>query len=96
MRKYRSWRKGGGLAGCAGARVERAGTRTYLSNVNVPFSHPSGDKPQKDGRKVRSRDEGTLTLGARRPLGSACAPSHPEEASGSCGRGLCDAPAGAR
>ena len=39
------------------------GTRTYLSNVNVPFSHPSGDRVQKVGRKVRSRDEGTLTLG---------------------------------
>ena len=39
------------------------GTRTYLSNVNVPFSQPSGDRVQKVGRKVRSRDEGTLTLG---------------------------------
>ena len=72
VRKYRSWRKGGGLAGCAGARVERAGTRTYLSNVNVPFSHPSEDKPQKDGRKVRSRDELPLTLGARSAHPAAC------------------------
>ena len=35
-------------------------TWTYLSNVNVLSSHPSGGGAQKDGRKVRSRDEGTL------------------------------------
>ena len=35
-------------------------TWTYLSDVNVLFSHPSELYPQKDGRKVRSRDEGTL------------------------------------
>ena len=29
--------------------------------MNVPFSHPSGGKAQKDGRKVRSCDEGTFT-----------------------------------
>ena len=39
----------------------RAGTSTYLPNVNVPFSHPSDLYPQKNGRKVRSRDEGTFT-----------------------------------
>ena len=41
----------------------RGGTSTYLPNVNVPFSHPSDLYPQKDGRKVRSRDELPLTLG---------------------------------
>ena len=30
--------------------------------MNVPFSHPSEDRGQKDGRKVRSRWEGTLTF----------------------------------
>ena len=29
--------------------------------MNVPFFHPTGVKAQKDGRKVRSRDEGTFT-----------------------------------
>ena len=37
-------------------------------NVNVPFSHPSGGRGQKDGRKVRSRDEAPLTLGPAAPL----------------------------
>ena len=40
-------------------------------NVNVPFSHPTGGRAQKDGRKVRPRDEGTLTFRARRPSGPA-------------------------
>mgnify|MGYP000847129516 FL=1 len=31
-----------------------------MFNVNVLFSHPTELYPQKDGRKVRSRDEGTL------------------------------------
>ena len=39
----------------------RAGTSTYLPNMNVLFSHPSELYPQKDGRKVRSCDEGTFT-----------------------------------
>ncbi len=37
------------------------GTSTYFPNVNVPFSHPSGVRAQKDGRKVRPCDEGTFT-----------------------------------
>ena len=37
---------------------------TEVRHVNVPFSHPSEVYPQKDGRKVRSRDEAPLTLGA--------------------------------
>ena len=41
----------------------RGETSTYLPNVNVPFSHPSGGRAQKDGRKVRPRDELPLTLG---------------------------------
>jgi len=41
--------------------------------VNVPFSHPSGGRAQKDGRKVRSRWEGTFTFrhGRRQPGGRA-------------------------
>ena len=65
----------------------RAGTSTYLPNTNVPFSHPSGGKAQKDGRKVRSRDEGTFTSstmvdvrrappGALRPARSALRRNH--------------------
>ena len=50
---------------------ERAGTWTSLSNTNVLFSHPSELCPQKDGRKVRSRDEGTFTLGIRRWRGTS-------------------------
>ena len=43
-------------------------TSTYLRHTNVPFSHPSEVYPQKDGRKVRSRDELPLTSGpAARP-----------------------------
>ena len=36
---------------------------TYFSNVNVPFSHFSEGKAQKNGRKARSDDELPLTLG---------------------------------
>ena len=32
--------------------------------MNVPFSHPSGGRPQKDGRKVRSRCRPQSTLAA--------------------------------
>lgn len=39
----------------------KAGTSTYLSSLNVPFSHPSEGGGQKDARKVRSCDEGTFT-----------------------------------
>ena len=30
--------------------------------MNVPFSHPSGGRPQKDGRKVRWCWKGTFTF----------------------------------
>lgn len=39
----------------------RGGASTYPPNVNVLFSRPSGDRAQKDGRKVRSCDKGTFT-----------------------------------
>ena len=44
-------------------------TWTYFSNVDVLFSHSSGGRAQKDGRRVRSCWEGTLTFrcGAGRP-----------------------------
>mgnify|MGYP001672198463 CR=1 FL=1 len=54
---------GCGRAASCGLRPVRAGTSTYLPNTNVPFSHPSEVYPQKDGRKVRSRGEGTFTWG---------------------------------
>ena len=59
----------------------RAGTSTYLPNMNVLFSHPSELYPQKDGRKVRSRDKSTFTLDrapAARciPLGALRTPAH--------------------
>ena len=44
--------------------------------MNVPFSHPSELNPQKDGRKVRSRDELPLTLGGGAHL-TPPAPSDP-------------------
>ena len=54
-------RQSPGAAGAAG-RADAHPTSTYLPNMNVPFSHPSELNPQKDGRKVRSRDELPLTL----------------------------------
>ena len=49
----------------------RGGTSTYLPHVNVPFSHPSGGRAQKDGRKVRWCCQGTFTLGrSPRPASS--------------------------
>ena len=39
-------------------------TSTEVRHVNVPFSHPSGSRPQKDGRKVRSRCRPQSTLAA--------------------------------
>ena len=53
----------------AGLPQGRAPTSTELRHTNVPFSHPSEGKGQKDGRKVRSCDEAPLTLGS----GSLCA-----------------------
>ena len=53
----------------AGLLQGRAPTSTELRHTNVPFSHPSEGKGQKDGRKVRSCDELPLTLGG----GSLCA-----------------------
>ena len=55
-----------------------APTSTEVRRVNVPFSHPSDLYPQKDGRKVRSRWEGTFTFrpGAARAPGSAARPAH--------------------
>ena len=41
-------------------------TSTEVRRVNVPFSHPSGSRPQKDGRKVRWCCEGTFTSGVLR------------------------------
>ena len=56
----------------------RGGTSTYLPHVNVPFSHPSGGRAQKDGRKVRWCCQGTFTLGrSPRPATSARHGVHP-------------------
>ena len=41
------------VTGLAGSGGRRASTSTELRRVNVPFSHPSGGRGQKDGRKVR-------------------------------------------
>ena len=50
-------------------------TSTEVRHVNVPFSHPSEVYPQKDGRKVRSRDELPLTSGpAAPPCPAECTP----------------------
>ena len=67
---------GCGRAASCGLRPVRAGTSTYLCNTNVPFSHPSEGRAQKDGRKVRSRWEGTFTSSTtvddrRAPSGAA-------------------------
>ena len=59
--------RGPDRAGAPG-RQPRLTTSTYLCNTNVPFSHPSAGRGQKDGRKVRSRWEGTFTF-RRAPLG---------------------------
>ena len=59
--------RGTDRAGAPG-RQPRLTTSTYLCNTNVPFSHPSAGRGQKDGRKVRSRWEGTFTF-RRAPLG---------------------------
>ena len=61
----------------AGARrsAHRAPTSTEVRRVNVPFSHPSDLYPQKDGRKVRSRWEGTFTF--RRGTGPQCLAAAP-------------------
>ena len=59
--------RGPDRAGAPG-RQPRLTTSTYLCNTNVPFAHPSGVSGQKDGRKVRSRWEGTFTF-RRAPLG---------------------------
>ena len=45
--------------------------------MNVPFSHPSEVCPQKDGRKVRSRWEGTFTFCSRRAPGRRARPQVP-------------------
>ena len=52
-------------------------TPTYFPNVNVPFSHPSELYPQKDGRKVRSRDEGTFTSSTTADDRAATRPAPP-------------------
>ena len=57
----RSTRSVGAPARNAPERQRTFPAPTYLPNVNVPFSHPSGGRAQKDGRKVRSCDEGTFT-----------------------------------
>ena len=59
--------RGPDRAGAPG-RQPRLTTSTYLCNTNVSFSHPSAGRGQKDGRKVRSRWEGTFTF-RRAPLG---------------------------
>ena len=43
---------GCGRAASCGLRPVRAGTSTYLCNTNVPFSHPSEGRAQKDGCDV--------------------------------------------
>ena len=48
--------------------------------MNVPFSHPSELYPQKDGRKVRSRWEGTFTFPPT-PLRPSVRPPSPLTAS---------------
>ena len=61
-----------GFRDAPGDRLERERTfpaSTYLSPILLSFIH------QKDGRKVRSCDEGTLTLGRERPLRRLPAPS---------------------
>ena len=46
--------------------------------MNVPFSHPSGGRAQKDGRKVRWCCEGTFTLSRTpRPASSTRHGAHP-------------------
>ena len=46
--------------------------------MNVPFSHPSGGRAQKDGRKVRWCCQGTFTLGrSPRPASSTRHGVHP-------------------
>ena len=67
--------RGPDRAGAPG-RQPRLTTSTYLCNTNVPFSHPSGGRGQKDGRKVRSCDELPLTLGLAARL-TPPAPSDP-------------------
>ena len=66
----RTGRTSGAKAARAGRRGQGAGrgrpaarpTSTEVRHTNVPFSHPSEVYPQKDGRKVRSRWEGTFTF----------------------------------
>ena len=63
-------------------------TSTELRHTNVPFSHPSEVYPQKDGRKVRSRDEAPFTLGRAQLGSSSCSlPSRRARSRGPCGRG---------
>ena len=64
----------------------RGPTSTELRHVNVPFSHPSEVYPQKDGRKVRSRWEGTFMFRCAprgrphtRPTRRPCAETGPAE-----------------
>ena len=82
---------GSPLAGGCGSGGRRAPTSTEVRHVNVPFSHPSGDRPQKDGRKVRSRWEGTFTF-RRAPYGRPGAA--PARGPGACPGWLPEAGAG--
>ena len=82
---------GSPLAGGCGSGGRRAPTSTEVRHMNVPFSHPSEDRPQKDGRKVRSRWEGTFTF-RRAPYGRPGAA--PARGPGACPGWLPEAGAG--
>ena len=64
MRPYPDWfiqgSDSGGVRSTLGGALPRSSA--VVDGVNVPFSHPSELYPQKDGRKVRSCDEGTFTI----------------------------------
>ena len=81
-----------GAVGGPGGR--RAPTSTEVRHVNVPFSHPSGGRGQKDGRKVRSRGELPLTL-AHDARSSSPRRGEPSSRTSGCGRTACASPAGA-
>ena len=55
-RSRQGWKARTGEAG------RRAPTSTEVRHMNVPFSHPSEGKAQKDGRKVRWCWKGTFTF----------------------------------
>ena len=80
-----------GAVGGPGGR--RAPTSTEVRHVNVPFSHPSGGRGQKDGRKVRSRGELPLTL-AHDARSSSPRRGEPSSRTSGCGRTACASPAG--